>query len=59
MGIDVGGILGFIVLVLDVYAIVKTIGSRAGTGTKVLWIVVILLLPLLGLILWWLLGPKS
>jgi hypothetical protein len=59
MGIEVGGILGFIVLVLDVYAIVKTIGSRASTGTKVLWIVVILLLPLLGLILWWLLGPKS
>jgi hypothetical protein len=59
MGIEVGGILGFIVLVLDVYAIVKTIGSRASTGTKVLWIVVILVLPLLGLILWWLLGPKS
>jgi hypothetical protein len=59
MGIEVGGILGFIVLVLDVYAIVKTVGSRASTGTKVLWIVVILLLPLLGLILWWLLGPKS
>jgi len=59
MGIEVGGILGFIVLVLDIYAIVKTVGSRASTGTKVLWIVVILLLPLLGLILWWLLGPKS
>jgi hypothetical protein len=59
MGIEVGGILGLIILVLDVYAIVKTIGSSASTGTKVLWIVVILLLPLLGLILWWLLGPKS
>jgi hypothetical protein len=59
MGIEVGGILGLIILVLDVYAIVKTIGSGASTGTKVLWIVVILLLPLLGLILWWLLGPKS
>jgi hypothetical protein len=42
-----------------VYAIVKTVGSGASTGTKVLWIVVILLLPLVGLILWWLLGPKS
>src|SRR5690606_8557648 len=59
MGIEVGGILGLIILVLDVWAIVKIIGSGAGTGTKVLWIVIILLLPLLGLILWFLLGPKS
>ena len=59
MGIEVGGLFGLIVLVLDVYAIVKTVGSSASTSTKVLWIVVILLLPLLGLILWWLLGPKS
>jgi hypothetical protein len=59
MGIEVGGLLGLVILVLDVYAIVKTVGSSAGTGSKVLWIVVILLLPVLGLILWALLGPKS
>ena len=59
MHVEVSGLLGLILLVLDVYAIVKTIGSGATTGTKVLWVVVILLLPLLGLILWWLLGPKS
>jgi len=59
MGIEVGGILGLIILVLDVWAIVKIIGSSAGTGSKVLWIVIILLLPVLGLILWFLLGPKS
>ena len=59
MHVEVSGLLGLILLVLDVYAIVKTIGSAASTGTKVLWVVVILLLPVLGLILWWLLGPKS
>ena len=59
MGIEVGGILGLIILVLDVYAIVKTVGSGASTGTKVLWVVLILLLPVLGLILWALMGPKS
>ena len=59
MGIEVGGLLGLIILVLDVYAIVKTIGSGASTGTKVLWVVLILLLPVLGLILWALMGPKS
>mgnify|MGYP000675236830 CR=1 FL=1 len=59
MGIEVGGIFGLILLVADVWAIVKTVQSGASTGAKVIWIVVILLLPLLGLILWLLFGPKG
>lgn len=59
MGVEVGGILGLIILILDVWAIVKTIGSGATTGAKVVWIVVILVLPLLGFILWLLFGPKG
>ncbi|MGY6519068.1 MAG: PLDc N-terminal domain-containing protein [Lysobacteraceae bacterium] len=58
MGIEVTGIFGLLWLILAIYAIVKTVGSSAGTGAKVLWIVLILLLPVLGLILWFLLGPK-
>lgn len=56
MGIEVGGLLGLIVLILDIWAIVKILESNQPTGKKVLWIVVILLLPLIGLILWYLLG---
>jgi hypothetical protein len=48
-----------VLLILDVYAMIKTVQSTAGTGTKVLWIVIILLLPLVGLIAWFLLGPKG
>jgi hypothetical protein len=59
MGIEVSGLLGLLILIADVYAIVKTVQSSAPTGTKVLWVVVILLLPVVGLILWWLLGPKG
>lgn len=59
MGIEVGGLFGLILLILDIWAIVKTVQSGAGTGAKVLWIVVILVLPLLGLILWLLLGPRG
>jgi hypothetical protein len=59
MGIEVGGLLGLIILVLDVWALVKVFQSGAGTGTKVVWIVLILLLPVLGLILWLLFGPKG
>ena len=59
MGIEVGGILGFIILILDIWAIVKIFESGAGTGSKVIWTVVILLLPLLGLLLWFFFGPKG
>lgn len=59
MGIEVGGLFGLLILIADVYAIVKTVQSPASTGTKVLWIVLILLLPILGLVLWFLLGPKA
>jgi hypothetical protein len=57
--LEVGGLFGLIILVLNVYAIVKIVQSSVGTGAKVVWIVVILLLPVLGLLLWLLFGPKG
>ena len=59
MGVEIGGIGGLIVLILDVYAIVKVLGSNAGTGAKVGWTVLILLLPVLGFLIWLLFGPKG
>jgi succinate dehydrogenase/fumarate reductase cytochrome b subunit len=59
MGLEVTGLGGLILLILDVWAIIKTVQSGASTGGKVLWVVVILLLPLVGLILWFLFGPKG
>jgi Phospholipase_D-nuclease N-terminal len=59
MGMEVGGIFGLIILVADIWAIVKTMQSGASTGAKVLWIVLILFLPILGLLLWLVAGPKG
>ena len=59
MGIEIGGLLGLIILVLDIWAILKIVDSGATTGSKVLWIVLILLLPVVGLIIWWLFGPSG
>lgn len=59
MGIEINGLLGLLVLVLDVYAIVKTVQSGVSTGGKVLWIVIILLLPIAGFLAWLLFGPKG
>ena len=53
------GILGLVILILDIYAIVQIIGSGASTLAKILWSLVILILPVVGLILWFLLGPRG
>ncbi len=58
MSVEVGGLLGLVILILDVWAIVRTLQSGADTGAKVLWVVIILLLPVLGLVLWLLFGPR-
>lgn len=59
MGIEVGGIFGLLILIADIWAIVNVVQSGASTGSKVLWIVVIVLLPVVGLILWLFLGPRT
>ena len=38
------GIGGFILLVLNIWAIISIVGSSASTGAKVLWTLLILLL---------------
>ncbi len=59
MGVEVGGLLGLLILILDVYAIVKIVGSGSSTGGKVLWVVLILLLPVVGFLLWLVAGPSK
>jgi hypothetical protein len=54
-----GGILGLIVLVLDIIAIIDAVKSSLETGKKVLWIILILVLPILGMILYFLIGKKK
>jgi hypothetical protein len=54
-----GGLGSLIVLIADVWAIVNIFQSSADTGSKVLWTVVVVVLPLLGFILWYIWGPKT
>ena len=53
------GIFGLVVLVLDIWAIIKVFQSQASTGAKILWTLVILVLPLLGFLIWFFAGPKK
>ncbi|HBV00417.1 MULTISPECIES: PLDc N-terminal domain-containing protein [Thalassospira] len=56
---EYGGILGLIILIADIWAVINILGSGASTGSKVLWIVLVLVLPVLGLIIWLFAGPRS
>lgn len=58
MGLEVG-ILGLLWLIIVVWAIVKTAQSPAGMVPKVLWILILLFFPVVGLIFWLFLGPKG
>ncbi len=53
------GLFGLIVLIADIYALVKTWQSTASTGAKLLWTLLILVLPVLGFIIWLIAGPKG
>ena len=59
MNIEITGIGGFILLVLDIWAFVSIIGSNKSTGSKVLWCLLVLLLPLVGFIIWLIFGPRA
>lgn len=59
MGIEVGGFFGLLVLIADIWAIVNVVSSGSSTGGKVIWILLILLLPVLGFIIWLVAGPRS
>jgi hypothetical protein len=53
------GIFGLIVLILDIWAIVKTFQSGAETLSKVIWILIILVLPILGFVISYFAGPRD
>jgi Phospholipase_D-nuclease N-terminal len=56
MGYSVWGVL---VLIGDIWAIINILQSSAANDKKLLWVIVVVLLPLIGLILWFFLGPRD
>ncbi len=58
MDIRYGGLFGLVVFILDVIAIVEVLKSNRDTVSKLLWILLILMLPLLGLLIYYLAGRK-
>ncbi len=59
MGSTFNSLVGLIILALDIWAILNVLKSGAEVGIKVLWILLILMLPVLGLIIWAIAGPRG
>jgi Phospholipase_D-nuclease N-terminal len=53
------GLWGLLVLAGDIWAVINIVQSSASNERKLLWVLVVVLLPLLGLILWYFLGPRG
>lgn len=59
MGIEVGGLFGLLILIADIWAIINVVQSGASTGSKVVWVIAILILPVLGFLAWLVFGPRG
>ena len=52
-------LFGLIIFALDVYAIIKILQSGASVLSKILWSLLIIVLPVLGFLIWLIAGPKG
>lgn len=52
-------IIGLLVVLLDMWAIIGALQSGAPNGTKIAWVIGILVFPLIGFFVWLLAGPKG
>jgi hypothetical protein len=59
MGSFVYNLTAFVIFALDIWAIIHVVRSQADTLKKVLWVALIAFLPVLGLIIWALTGPRA
>ena len=50
---------GLLILAGDIWAIINIFQSSVSNEKKLLWTLVVVLLPVLGLILWFFLGPRD
>lgn len=51
--------LAVILALVELWAIKSIIGSKSKADRKMLWIVLVVFVPLLGLIVWGVSGPKA
>jgi len=58
-GSGIGAVVGFILLILDIIAIVEVLQSTRTMGGKLGWILLVFFFPIVGLILYCLLARRE
>jgi Phospholipase_D-nuclease N-terminal len=53
------GLVGLVIFVLDIIALVSVLGGSGSVERKLLWTLVILLLPIVGMIIYFLIGRSG
>ncbi len=53
------GLLGLLILAGDIWAIINIFQSSESNEKKLLWTLLVVLLPLVGLIVWFFMGPRD
>ena len=53
------GLIGLVILALDIWALLSVWSSGTTTGAKIAWTIGIIVFPLLGLVVWFLAGPRG
>ena len=53
------GVVGLLILILDIIAILNIVQSGLEPVMKLVWILIVLLLPVIGMILWFVIGAKK
>ncbi len=53
------GLIGLLIFIADIWAILNIAQSSSENLKKAIWIVIIVFLPVLGLVLWFLFGPRG
>ena len=54
-----GQLIALVILVLDILAIIDVLKSVKDNAKKALWIILILVLPLVGMVIYFLVGRKK
>ncbi|KUI54991.1 Cardiolipin synthase [Cytospora mali] len=54
-----GGVIGFIVLILDIIVFIEVLKSNRPPASKVLWCLVVFLFPIVGMVVYWLFSNRG
>ena len=56
--LGVGGVFALMVLLTDLYAVIRILRAACSKVTKMRWVTGVVLVPVIGVVVWMLFGPS-